>query len=82
MSATFRKPLTMLVKTNSALAEARTEKAKNGVWREFVLAYRATFNPPGRDVREVLYDFEYLGIVSQLKKNPVWDSHRRCSNLR
>ena len=34
VSATFRKPFTMLVKTNSALAAAKTEKAKNGIWRE------------------------------------------------
>ena len=34
VSATFRKPFTMLVKTNSSLAGAKTEKAKNGVWRE------------------------------------------------
>ena len=34
VSATFRKPFTMLAKTNLALAGANTEKAKNGIWRE------------------------------------------------
>ena len=45
------------------------------------MAYRATFNPPSREVREALHDFEHLGIVSQLRKNPVRDSHGRCSNF-
>ena len=64
MSATFRKPFTMLVKTNSALAGAKTEKAKNGVWRNFVVAYRAKFNPPCREVRAVIHDFKHLDIAA------------------
>lgn len=33
-----------------------------GEWREFVLAYRVMFNPPGLEVREVIHDLEHLNI--------------------
>ena len=33
------------------------------------------------NITRVQADFEHLGIVSRLEKNPVWNSHGKCSNL-
>ena len=40
-------------------------------WWEFVLAYRVMFNPPGQEVREVLLDFDHMGVVSRIEKKPA-----------